>query len=518
MAAALFAAAMCLYTTRNDFPFYYHPDEKGKVLQIKDHTRNCNHPLMMLSASAVVSAFHRGPLTEQEIVERGRGVSAFFTAAGVVALALLAWRMAEATGGPLAGLLGGLCTGIICLLDATVFDLAHFMKEDPALAMGLALTFLALHVFWKRRDDGSVIFAGIATATAVSGKYVGWFVFPFALGILYAGADPAKRPAARKLFLKSFFAAFLVLNYSLIFDPFKPFHSVFRETRGVVVGHHGLTRKVPHADYLRIFLSMPTVVTALFGVYVAGLLARFKKVTPPEWLVLVFSVTLTAMMSFSPKVSLRYFLPVEMAVCFGAGMGLIWLATAVSSFCGRLRPVVLTACALPLLGLAVRDCMPRLVAKYDALGKDDHLILRRWIAQNLPPAAVIAEDDRVRLNRDEARFGDLAKTSCKVLNEGFVADLGTLQEQRAKGITHVAVASAKYILFNKFTPTAKVKNEFEGRKEFYASLGLVNGSSRAPGVREVWRSEIGQNIYLQPGIILFDITEVAPEPAAPQAN
>lgn len=394
------------------------------------------------------------------------------------------------------------------MLDATAFDFAHLMKEDPALAMGLALAFLSLHVFWKRRDDFSVILVGMCTASAVSGKYVGWLVFPFAVGILYAGTAVAERPARRKLFLKSFFIAFLVLNYSLIFNPFKPFHSIIRETNGVVVGHHGLTKQVPHADYLRIFWGLPRVVLAFFAVYVVGLLVRFKKVTPPEWLVLAFSVTLTALMSFSPKVSLRYFLPVEMAVYFGAGMGLIWLANAVASFCGRLRPAVLTVCSLLLLGVAARECAPLVAGKYAALGHDDHLVLRQWIADNLPPDALIAEDDRVRLSCEDARFGALGKTSCRVIKKGFVADLGPLAQQRAQGVTHVAVVNTKFMIFNNFVPTAKVKGEYDARKEFYASLGLLKGTTPAPGVREVWRSQVGDNIYLQPGFVLFDITGV----------
>ena len=103
MALALFVAGMILFTAHNNFRFYYHPDEKGKVRQIADHTRNCNHPLMMLTLTNVATQFHRGSLTSQEIVQTGRAVSAFFASLTAVAMALLARRMAGAFGHSRAG-------------------------------------------------------------------------------------------------------------------------------------------------------------------------------------------------------------------------------------------------------------------------------------------------------------------------------------------------------------------------------------------------------------------------------
>ena len=65
---ALFLAILSLwvFTRNNDFPLDYHPDERGKVLQLIDptHTRNFNHPLLMLEAAAAVRRVRR---------TRGRG-------------------------------------------------------------------------------------------------------------------------------------------------------------------------------------------------------------------------------------------------------------------------------------------------------------------------------------------------------------------------------------------------------------------------------------------------------------
>ena len=513
LAVVLFVSGMGFFTAHNDFPFYYHPDEKGKVWQVADHTRNCNHPLMLLTATSLVTRLHWGePLTWQQIVQKGRGVSAFFTAIAAVAMALLARRMAGAVGGPLAATLGGWSAGVFLLTDARMFDLAHYMKEDPALIMGIALTFLALHVFWTRRDDASLLFVGMAAAAAVSGKYLGWLLFPFVVGMVLWGCEPAERKRRALLFFKSFGVAWAVFNYSLIFDPLKPFSSVAREMKGVVGGHHGLTKEVPHAVYVRTFLEMPLAITSLFGVYVVGLLARLRKVTPPEWLVPGFALLLMGMMSCSPKSSSRYFLPVEMVVCFGAGLAAAWIATWLASFWGSQRRAVLGATWALILGAALWNVSPLLEEHYRAMIVDDRIELRAWIVHHLSPSAVIAEDGRVHLPAPGIlKYKDAPKLPQLVLHGESAADLGTLPQLRAKGVTHVAIDSATFQRYDTLKPNSKKETEFAARKAFYSSLGVLRNSKPISGVQQIWVSPTGTNLYLQPGILLFDITAVAPD-------
>ena len=515
MAFTLFVAGMALFTTHNDFRFYYHPDEKGKVRQIAEHTRNCNHPLMLLTVTSVAARFHKAPLTSQEIVQTGRAVSAFFGSAAAVALALLAWRMAQGAGGPVAARLAGWSAGILLLTDARMFDLTHYMKEDPALAMGMAVTFLALHFQWTRRDALATALAGAAAATAVSGKYIGWLLFPFAIGIVLWGCEPAARRQTARLFLKSFGLTWLVLNYSILFDPLRPFASLRTEMKGVVGGHHGLTKEVPHAAYWRMFLGLPPAVVCLFGVFLAGLLARWKKSTPPEWLVPGFALLLGVIMSFSPKSSSRYFLPVEMVACFGAGLGAAWGAAWVASW--RIwrfpwqRHAVLCAVWAVLFGAALRQALPVLKIHCRAMAVDDRETFKAWIAQNLPPTAVIAEDGRVHLPAPGIeKYAGEPPLPQRILHAESAADLGTLPELRAKGVTHVAVDSATFTRFDTLTPQKSAKGQFALRKAFYASLGVLQGTSPMPGLRQVWAAPLGVNIYLQPGIRLYDITAVEP--------
>jgi len=60
------------------------------------------------------------------------------------------------------------------------------------------------------------------------------------------------------------------------------------------------------------------------------------------------------------------------------------------------------------------------------------------------------------------------------------------------------------------TPNASKQQQFRLRKAFYASLGVLQNTQAQPGVRQVWASPLGINIYLQPGIQLFDISAVKP--------
>src|SRR5438105_14757730 len=119
---ALFFCCVLLYTRHNDFPFFYHPDEPDKVRQAMNGKWNFNHPLLMLGADRAAVLALGIPLDEQRVVVAGRWVSAVFSALGVSAPTLLAWRMRgpPAPGAPV----------ILAGLHQQVFELAHYMKED----------------------------------------------------------------------------------------------------------------------------------------------------------------------------------------------------------------------------------------------------------------------------------------------------------------------------------------------------------------------------------------------------
>jgi len=246
MAAVLFALTLVLDTRHNDFPYTYHPDEGGKVYQVLAGERNYHHPLLLLSATADISRLAFIPRQPQAIVETGRWVSAAFAAGSVVAFALIAWWNY--------GLLVGWGAGLAVALQEDLFELAHYMKEDPALLFGLALALLAAHVWWRYPGKRSLRFLAIACGLAAAGKYVGVVAILFALPLViwHRAADAVLTRGARvKSLAIVFVLTFLLCNFPLFgWKVSSPFRSIGHEVNGVAGGHLGLTRKVPHAEYV----------------------------------------------------------------------------------------------------------------------------------------------------------------------------------------------------------------------------------------------------------------------------
>ena len=220
MALALFAGSFVLFTRHNDFPYSYHPDESGKTGQVIKGSRNYHHPLLLLSLTDVASRVGFVPRTPQAIVETGRNVAAALAAGTAAALALLAWRCG--------GRLAGWGAGVAVALQADLFETAHYLKEDPALAFGLALSLLAAHWWWRAPGRKTLRFLAIACGLAAAGKYVGIIVLLFAVPLIvwHREADAVLARSARlRLFAIVFALTFLAGNLPLfatkISNPFR---------------------------------------------------------------------------------------------------------------------------------------------------------------------------------------------------------------------------------------------------------------------------------------------------------
>src|SRR4030095_13825867 len=80
-----------------------------------------------------------------------------------------------------------------------------------------------------------------------------------------------------------------------------------------------------------------------------------------------------------------------------------------------------------------------------AFQRDDSRELIAWCRSELPPEAVIAKDSRICL--PDPKKPDTVPADAipqEVLAAKFVADLGTLDELRARGVTHVAISESDY--------------------------------------------------------------------------
>ena len=497
MAAALFIGSFVLFTRHNDFPYSYHPDEAGKAGQIIKGSRNYHHPLLLLSATDIASRVGFVPRTPQPIVETGRGVSAAFAAGSVAVLALLAWLRY--------GALAGWGAGLAVALQADLFETAHYLKEDTALVFGLALSLLAAHCWWRAPDRRTLRFLAIACGLAAAGKYLGIIALAYGLPLVlwHRAADAAlDRRARLKLFAIVFGITFLAGNVPLFATKLSsPFRSIRDEVKDVADGPRG-----PHGEYLRqLRKDVPPAVAILAGLYAAALLVTARRRTPPEWATLLLPLGYVALISCSAKSAPRYLLPVNALLPALAVFGAAEIARLISSADSQLRRASGAAVLAALAGWLLAAEWPLLQKSLDGFRHDDPTALAEWIKANLPPDAIIAEDRRVNLSPTKAKgFSTTARVPQKVLDAKSAADLGTIDELLAKGVTHVAVSDESYDRYlRKKTPGRGGKH-----REFYERL-FKEGT-----LLKEWLP--GTISYLQPGLRLYRIAPASgSEPSAP---
>jgi hypothetical protein len=484
---ALFSATLWLNTRFNQFPYFYHPDEPVKVEQIRTGNWNYHHPMLLLTATEMVVKICDVPAREQSIVEAGRWVSAAFAGVAIVLFSLLAlaWR-----GWPAA-----IATGLALLLHHQFFELAHYLKEDTALVFGVALTFLVAFRFAQRPVVWSASLLGLASACAISGKYLGVVVLAVALPLLWC--TPREGRATRIFaFLAALVGTLLIINLPLILHPSAFARSFDREMELVVRGQQGATHRVPHALYLNIFRDNTTpVMWVLLIVFLAERWRERRDLSLVEWLLIAFPFAFTLILSFSPKSNDRYYLPASGIFTLFAAIGALDAAQLLKQW------IPLRWGKLGLIVLLVGAQLPTWYRYETAFLEDDNREMLDWVRVNLPANAFIAKDSRVLLpdpdnKRDATRFAPMPQ---KIIASKFAADIGTINELRRLGVTHVAISESDYGRF--FLDGLKIKpseaTEFERRKAFYTELlrdGLL-----------VFIRERETVLYLHPGIRIYQM-------------
>ncbi len=495
----LTACAFVLNTRHNQFPYFYHPDEPGKVAQIITGEWNFHHPMLLLSTTKVATGLLGTPLKEQAIVGVGRGVSAAFSAVSIAALALLAyfWR----------GWWASLPTGGALLFHHQIYELSHYMKEDTALLMGTSLTFLAAYVYWQRASLVLALAVGASCALATSGKYMGAMMLPLAVFVLLKG--PGAKPRAHlPIFVGAFLAVMALVNAPILAD-FATFRSSFdHEVELVVRGQGGMTRSIPHAQYWNIFIDNTT--PAIWVALLVFLVACWRRRTLPsslEWVIIAFPFAFALALSVSPKSNDRYFLVATAIFTLLAGLAIVDIGR--SPWLRRLRPQVAMTFAAALLVLCQ---LPSWMDYERAFQSDDTGDLVEWLRTKVPATAVITKDSRVLLPIPErkshgARVGIIPqKVITKPLSnpEGkrvrYAADVGSLDELRAAGITHVAISQSDYGRFflASLKPQSGEETDYNRRQRFYEEL-------RARTDALVFERKRNTVIYLHPGIEVYQI-------------
>src|SRR5260221_3394883 len=358
-----------------------------------------------------------------------------------------------------------------------------------------------LFACWWRPTLLRAALLGIACGLAVSGKYLG--VVSLALAVPVLWRLPERRGARLGVFAAAFVATFAILDLPLLLHLATFRASLGREMEFVVKGQRGMTRTVPHTQYWNTFIDNTT--PAIWVLLLVFLRARWRErrdLSLPEWMAVVFPYAFALALSFSPKTNDRYFLPVTALLTLQAALGTGDLARAFAWRHTRRRWLAGAIAALLVCQLV---SLPRpahwksFVEYWRAFRVDDNAELIAWIRTKLPATAIIAKDGRIALpetgrTKDARRFGVVPQ---KVIAAGFAADVGTVDELRARGVTHVVVSESDYGRFflNGLRPQPSERADFERRKAFYEEL-LRDGEL-------IFLRDRGTVIYLHPGIRVY---------------
>ncbi|HSH37393.1 MAG TPA: hypothetical protein VK993_01295, partial [Chthoniobacterales bacterium] len=303
-----------------------------------------------------------------------------------------------------------------------------------------------------------------------------------------------------------FCAALLLCNLPLFATKISaPWRGIAREMDAAIGGHGGITRSVPHADYLQMLgETVPPSILILAAAYVGVLLWFRRSRTPAELMTVLLALLYLAILSSSPKIAPRYLIPVTtllglLAVCGAAELSRL--------ICGerRARKVAAVVLFAVFTGWLGRDMLQAYQPARLGFERDDPTAAAEWITNNLPPDAVIAEDGSVSLSpsRPGVKIGVASRVPQKVLEAYFAADLGSLDELRSQGVTHVAVSEKMYGRYFAGEGSARkgMSDVYETRRRFYERV-LAEGELLAEWPR-------GINSYLQPGIRIYRVAPPA---------
>lgn len=508
----LFSSVLWLDTQHNRFSYRYHPDEPGKAEQVIQQRWNFNHPMLLLSTASLLSRAAISDGDEQAVVERGRLVSALFCAAAVVALSLLGflWQ----------GWLGALAGGAGLGLHHQLFELAHYMKEDTALLFGLAFVFVAAMAYSQSPSRWRAVVLGAACGFAISGKYIGVCALAVAVPVLWV-CPTGLRKVRCGLFAAALGTVFLIVNFPMFAHLSTFFHSFGREVELVREGQGDVTRSIPHALYWNVFLDNTTpAIWLLLACFISQCWRRWRSLNLAQQILAFFPFVYALALSFSPKENDRYFLPATALFTLFAALGILEVPRLVSSLCrffalanperfmeGRLRNLVVGIAAAIFLTLQITGTSsgkPGLLEYDEAFQNDDMADLIAYMNTKLPPTAHVAADGKVGLpDLSRKKNAALVKPVPQELAiKKLASDLGTLNELRAKGFTHVAISESSYGRFfrNDLRPKDGKREGFDKAKAFYQEL-LRDRSSL------LFERDRGTVIYLHPGIRVYALAE-----------
>lgn len=504
----LFAFVLCLllYTDNNGFPPFAHPDEKLKAAYALGGETDFFHPMLLMESVRLASRV-TGIRGAEDLHDLGRTVSAFYAALAISLLAAVAW---VAGGGRAAWLVAAMAS-----LSHFNLALAHYMKEDTALLFGLALASLAMARHLRHPRPAFHYFLGAACAVALSGKYVGALIVLFAIPVLMApnAARAGSRWRRVSRFLLGFVPVLLIINHAALPRPMLLLSGILHEARHVSTGHHGMAVDHRFLNALEILVShvaWPVLLLAAGygGWIVVGFLkglafrngrqSRRLPFYPLDALMAGLPVVFFAVAALSLFQFPRHFLPTIVWLHYLAAMAIVKLSSAISPQ-QRIQMAAIAVLTLPVVAVQTVYCANYL----DQFENDSRRSLALWARKHLPMDAVVLEDGTAQILKyhEWVKFG--RPMPFQIISKKWAADMGSLAQARANGVTHVAICDMAYGRFfeKHAAPLPGWERLVEARKQFYTDL-LREG-------RLVWASvpSINMKAYTNPAIHVFEVDE-----------
>ncbi len=485
---ALSFILLFLYTMSNQFPYFYHTDEPGKVAQLVKGTRDFHHPQLMLLSTEYAGRLLGVEWTPQRLVEVGRWYSAVCSTLAVAGMVLLTARHA--------GWKSGFLVGVVAGLHPLLFELSHYMKEDCGLLFGTVWTLLALDWFLDKPSTRAAVLVGAMAGLAVSAKYIGLLVLGVAfVAILIVSARKTgwKTAVMRgTCFLLAGAAIFAAVNSRALVAPKKAVRGAGGEFRqmdamaekGSVVQTNYLA-KIPRK-------IAPSLLLGAVG-YIAAFCLSARRRSPMGWALLSFVAIYLTAIHFTPLAKDRYLLPVLMLMCVMAALaGRDFLDMARKKGWNRLA---VRGGAVFAVLLALGFQIPGVCLYSQEFGGDSRVDMVRWIQENLPPNAVIAYDTVVGFSKSKSDLLAIPQRTVKA--KRFVVDLGPFEKLREKGITHVVVA--EHAWGNVFKKRERPGSRHGQRRQHYEEL-FEQGEL-------LWEKDRGQLLYLHPGLRIYALQD-----------
>jgi hypothetical protein len=163
----------------------------------------------------------------------------------------------------------------------------------------------------------------------------------------------------------------------------------------------------------------------------------------------------------------RYPLPVIVVAHFAAALAGSRLCASIASH--GLRNVLTATAVAAFVALQA----PRCIDFVHQFGDDSRIRLRSWVSANLPPDAVVLQDDYVLL--DEHLTGSTASApipSIRLMGDRAAPEAGDLDQLAREGVEYVAVTDIRYApYFDPFIHSAPgTKPLYDFHRNWYESL------------------------------------------------